>query len=78
MNLFWVLMKTKMQTNLSTVLPSYQVVLLVVHLWGVSPHAVDGQQKVHERKWGVQPQEVGPGHKPEDKGVSSFQLFVPS
>lgn len=40
---------------------SYQVVLLVVHLGRVSPHAVDRQQQVHERKRGVEPQQVGPG-----------------
>lgn len=43
--------------------PSYQVVLFVVHLGRVSPHAVDGQQKVHEGEGGVQPEEVGPGHR---------------
>lgn len=39
---------------------SYQVVLLVVHLGGVSSHAVDGEQQVHEGERRVQPQQVGP------------------
>lgn len=39
---------------------SYQVVLLVVHLGRVSPHAVDGQQQIHERKHSVEPQQVRP------------------
>lgn len=39
---------------------THQVVLLVVHLGRVSPHAVDGQQQVHEGKGRVQPKQVGP------------------
>ena len=38
----------------------YQVVLLVVHLGRVSPHAVDGEQQIHEGKGGVEPQQVSP------------------
>lgn len=40
---------------------SYQVVLLVVHLGRVSPHAVDGQQQIHEGKRSVEPQQIRPG-----------------
>lgn len=39
---------------------THQVVLLVVHLGRVSPHAVDRQQQVHEGEGRVQPQQVGP------------------
>lgn len=41
---------------------THQVVLLVVHLGRVSPHAVDRQQQVHEGEGRVQPQQVGPEH----------------
>lgn len=41
---------------------SYQVVLLVVHLGRVSPHAVDGQEQIHEGKRSVEPQQIRPGH----------------
>lgn len=37
---------------------AYQVVLLVVHLGRVSPHAVDSQQEIHEGKRSVEPQQV--------------------
>lgn len=40
---------------------AHQVVLLVAHLGGVSPHAVDGQQQVQEGEGRVQPQQVVPG-----------------
>lgn len=39
----------------------HQVVLFVVHLGRVSPHAVDRQQQVHEGEGGVEPKEVSPG-----------------
>lgn len=41
---------------------THQIVLLVVHLGRVSPHAVDRQQQVHEGEGRVQPQQVGPEH----------------
>lgn len=46
--------------EMRTVWSSYQVVLLVVHLRRVPPHAVDGQQQIHEGKRGVQPEQVRP------------------
>lgn len=57
---------------------SHQVVLLVVHLGRVSPHAVDGQQQVHEGKRSVQPQQIRPENKKNIFIVHSFyfSLFV--
>lgn len=59
--------KTGITARLSAQMPrpqssrtSYQVVLLVVHLRRVPPHAVDGQQQIHEGKRGVQPEQVRP------------------
>lgn len=34
-----------------------------MHLGRVSPHAVDGQEQIHEGKRGVQPQQIRPGHE---------------
>lgn len=39
---------------------TYQVIFFVVHLGRVTPHAVDGEEQVHEGEWRVQPQEVIP------------------
>lgn len=55
----------------------HQVVLLVVHLGRVSPHAVDGQEQVHEGKRRVQPQQVRPGaRRQETQSANSFPPFA--
>lgn len=51
----------------------HQVVLLVAHLRGVSPHAVDGEQQVQESKGGVQPEEIIPVGGRGSRGVLSQQ-----
>lgn len=47
----------------------YQVVLLVVHLRRVSPHAVDGQEQIHEGKGRMEPQKICP-----EKQLSSVRI----
>lgn len=39
---------------------TYQIIFFVVHLGRVAPHAVDGEEQVHEGERRVQPQEVIP------------------
>lgn len=38
----------------------HQIIFLVAHLRGVSPHAVDREQQVQEGEGGMQPEEVIP------------------
>lgn len=48
-----------MVATLRAALP-HQIIFLVAHLRGVSPHAVDREQQVQEGKGRVQPEEVIP------------------
>lgn len=57
---------------------SYQVVLLVVHLGRVSPHAVDGQQQIHEGKRRVEPQQVRPGTTETQCLILQLEQFLRS
>lgn len=47
---------------------AHQVVLLVLHLGGVTPHAVDRQQQVDEGEGRVQPQQIVPAQ--DDREMS--------
>lgn len=55
---------------------SYQVILLVVHLGRVSPHAVDRQQQVHEGEGCVEPQQICPEQKKTILYWPWCQIFV--
>lgn len=49
----------------------YQVVLLVVHLRRVSPHAVDGQEQIHEGKGRMEPQKICPEKQQSSVRISN-------